>query len=97
MRKERGEEMGYFGRKKAESSRRGGGRRGAFQTERTLTGTSGFLCWREIICLLYKALPVAAPGPVGTAGSLHRVSGLIGRRCVCVLRCFSPVRLFVTV
>lgn len=35
MRKERGEEMGYFGRKKAESSIRGGGRRGAFQTENT--------------------------------------------------------------
>ena len=70
---------------------------GGLFKQRTLTGTSGFLCWREIVCLLYKALPVPAPGPVGTVGSLHRVSGLIGRQCVCMLRCFSPVQLVVTI
>ena len=30
MRKERGQEMGHFGRKKVESSRQGGGGRGTF-------------------------------------------------------------------
>ena len=69
MRRERGQEMGYFGRKKVESSRQGGGGRGTFQTERILTRTSGFLCSRELVCLLFKALPVPAPGPVGTGGA----------------------------